>query len=128
MVKKIGLGVIAFGFITTLFAACSIINTSTVKSGPTVHMGATDFLQRSITLHKGDSLRLIDNASDEHIITNGTWQGTTAKPGKEPGAPAVNQTISGTNSSATIGPFTTTGTFQLYCTIHQGMNLTVIVQ
>jgi plastocyanin len=128
MVKKIGLGVIAFGLITTLFAACGIIDTSTMSSGPAVHMGATNFLQSSITMKKGDPLRLIDNASDQHIITNGTWQGTTAKPGKEPSAPPVNVSINGVNSSATIGPFTTAGTFQLYCTIHQGMNLTVIVQ
>jgi plastocyanin len=34
----------------------------------------------------------------------------------------------GGNSSATIGSFTTAGTFKLYCTVHTGMNLTVIVQ
>ncbi len=105
MVKKIGLGVIAFGLITTLFAACKIIDTSTMSSGPAVHMGATNFLQSSITMKKGDPLRLIDNASDQHIITNGTWQGTTAKPGKEPGAPPVNVSISGVNSSATMAQY-----------------------
>ena len=31
-------------------------------------------------------------------------------------------------SIKTIGPFNTAGTFHLYCTVHQGMNLTVIVQ
>ena len=34
----------------------------------------------------------------------------------------------GGNSSATIGLFTTAGTFKLYCTVHAGMNLTVVVQ
>jgi len=29
--------------------------------------------------------------------------------------------------SGRIGPFTELGTFQLYCTIHPGMNLTVTV-
>jgi plastocyanin len=27
-----------------------------------------------------------------------------------------------------IGPFTTAGVFHLYCTIHQGMSLTIVVQ
>jgi hypothetical protein len=26
------------------------------------------------------------------------------------------------------GPFTTAGIFHIYCTIHQGMNLTIVVQ
>jgi plastocyanin len=27
-----------------------------------------------------------------------------------------------------IGPFTTTGVFHIYCTLHTGMNLTIVVQ
>ncbi|WP_443092072.1 cupredoxin domain-containing protein [Dictyobacter arantiisoli] len=32
------------------------------------------------------------------------------------------------SAQATIGPFTSSGTFRFYCPIHPGMNLTVIVQ
>jgi plastocyanin len=30
--------------------------------------------------------------------------------------------------SVEIGPFTTAGTYHIYCTVHQGMNLEIIVQ
>jgi plastocyanin len=63
-----------------------------------------------------------------HTISNGTWDNGTPKPTKEPGAPLVDNVSVGGNSSATIGPFASAGTFKLYCTIHPGMNLTVIVQ
>jgi plastocyanin len=90
-------------------------------------MGATDFLQHSITIQKGQEVNLVDDASSTHIITNGSWVNGVAKPGKEPGAPTVNQTYNG-NDSAPIGPFNNPGTFHLYCTIHVNMNLTVIVK
>jgi plastocyanin len=119
-------GMLLCGLLSMLVAACAIYNVSSVPTGPTVHMGATDFLQPSITIHKGDSLTLIDDAASTHIIKNCTWVNGVAKPGKEPGAPKVNQTFTG-NYSASIGPFNTPGRYQLYCTIHPEMNLTVIV-
>jgi hypothetical protein len=60
-------------------------------------------------------------------VVSGPWQGTVQKTGIEPGAPTVSQTFSG-NDRASIGPFTQAGLFQLYCTVHQGMNLAVTVQ
>ncbi len=120
--------ILAFcGLLSVLLAACTIRNASAI-TGPSVHMGPTNFLQSSITIQKGQRLTLIDDASDQHIITNGSWAGSTQKPAKEPGAPTVNVTVSGTGSKATVGPFNTSGTFHLYCTIHQGMNLVVKVQ
>jgi plastocyanin len=89
-------------------------------------MGATNFVQHSITIRKGQEVNLVDDASSTHIITNGSWVNGVAKPKKEPGAPSVNQTYIG-NDSAPIGPFNSPGTYHLYCTIHQNMNLTVIV-
>jgi plastocyanin len=32
------------------------------------------------------------------------------------------------NNTATVGPFTTAGTYHIFCTIHPGMSLTIIVQ
>jgi len=46
---------------------------------------------------------------------------------KETNAPSVNVQLNG-NDQQTIGPFAAAGTYHLYCTIHPGMNLTVIVQ
>jgi plastocyanin len=49
------------------------------------------------------------------------------QPRTEPGAPVMHG-LDLKGGSVAIGPFTTAGTFHLYCTIHQGMNLTVVVQ
>ena len=97
-------------------------------SGNSVHMNNMDFLQSSITIQKGESITLVADTFAPHRIANGTWQNGEAKPAKEPGAPEIIEVQIDGNSSSTLGPFTTAGTFQLYCTIHPGMNLTVIVQ
>ncbi len=120
-------GLLLCGLLPMLVAACGIYDVSAVPTGPTVHMGAADFLQPSITIHQGDSLTLVDDSTSIHIIKNGTWVNGVAKPGKEPGAPTVDQTFNG-NDSASIGLFNTPSTYHLYCTIHPQMNLTVIVK
>jgi plastocyanin len=127
MYKRILSGLVLFGAITVLLAACAIVDTSTMSTGPTVHMGGATFLQSSITIHKGDMLNLVDDSASPHIVVNGSWVGSTQKPAKESGAPTVNLSFNG-NDSGAAGPFTTAGTFHLYCTIHQAMNLTVVVQ
>ncbi|MBV9259621.1 MAG: hypothetical protein JO215_16540 [Ktedonobacteraceae bacterium] len=93
----------------------------------TVHMGIANFTQSTITIRKGSTLKLVDDGSFLHIIANGFWNGSTPKQASEPGAPAVhNEQVNG--GSISIGPFNTAGTFSLYCTVHQGMTLKVIVQ
>ena len=118
-----------------LFVACSGTgalggttgNTSTSGSSNEVHMSAQTFVQPSITISKGSSIMLVDDVSVLHILANGSWQNGVAKPANEPGAPTVkNVQVNGNNVE--IGPFATAGTYHLYCTIHPGMNLTVIVQ
>jgi plastocyanin len=126
MYKKMLASLVLLALLTTLLAACSI-HTVTGPTGPAVHMGNADFLQPNITISKGTSFTLIDDVAVQHIIVNGTWAGTTPKPAKESGAPTVNANFAGSDSSS-IGPFPTAGTYQLYCTIHPGMNLTVIVK
>jgi len=126
MYKKLLYGLIVIGLLTTVLAACGIRDTST-SSFPTVHMGGASFLQDSVTVPKGQMLNLVDDVASTHIITNGSWVSGVGKPATENGAPTVNQTFNG-NDSAAIGPFNTAGTYHLYCTIHPGMNLTVVVQ
>ncbi len=111
--------------ITVLLVACG-----SASAGPNpVHMSGTNFVQNSITIKKGERITLInDDLFGSHTIANGTWENGTAKSQDEPGAPQVkDQQISG-SGQATLGPFTTAGTFHFYCTIHSGMNLTVVVQ
>ncbi|EFH81694.1 cupredoxin domain-containing protein [Ktedonobacter racemifer] len=121
---------------TILLSICSLLllsiiacSSSTANDTPnTVHMSDNSFVQSSITIKKGDSITLVADTLTPHTIANGTWDNDTAKPSTEAGAPTVkNLQVSG-NSSTSIGPFTTAGTFHLYCTIHGGMQLEVIVK
>ncbi len=142
-VKFLALSLVLLAIISVFAVACArpgtTSNTASAASstpqsgsggssgGATVHMNSSNFEQSSVTLSKGSSLTLVDDAAVVHIIENGTWNNGTAEPGAEPGAPKVQQQFSG-NDSHDIGPFNTAGTFKLYCTVHPGMNLTVIVK
>jgi plastocyanin len=129
--------VLAIGSI--LFAACTrpgtissgtgnAANTPTTGGGTTVHMGAANFLVSTITIPKGSKLTLVDDVAVPHIIMNGTYDANgTPLPGKKPGAPDVNVNFAG-NDTHDIGPFTTAGTFNIYCTIHVNMALSITVK
>ena len=127
MYKKILAGVIGMALISILFAACNIVDASTLATGPQVKMGGSTFLVPSITIKKGQTLTLVDTSSAAHIIANGSWQGGTAKHAQEASAPTININFAGSDTHSTP-PFATAGTYKIYCTIHSGMNLTVIVQ
>jgi plastocyanin len=127
MYKKLFLSLAVFSVLTVLLASCAIVDTANLSNGPTVHMGGSTFIQTSVTVKKGDMVNLVDDSSAQHIIVNGFWVNGAPKPGAESGAPSVNKTFNG-NDSSPIGPFNTAGTFHFYCTIHQNMNLTVNVQ
>ncbi len=127
MHKKILIGIISIALFSVILSACTIVDASNLASGPQVKMGASTFLQTAVTIKKGQTLTLVDSSSAAHIIANGTWKGGTAKPAKESGAPTININFVGSDTHATPA-FTTAGTFELYCTIHGGMNLTVTVQ
>jgi hypothetical protein len=102
-------------------------STTSVKGVPAVHMGISNFAQSSVTIPKGSKLMLIDDGSYPHILSNGTWVNNTPHPATEAGAPAF-QNLQVNGNTVEIGPFNTSGTFHIYCTIHPGMNLAVIVQ
>ncbi|HEU0003079.1 MAG TPA: cupredoxin domain-containing protein [Ktedonobacteraceae bacterium] len=116
------------GVIALLLAACDIGGSASSTAENPVHMNDTNFVQASITIKKGERLTLIDDAFTPHIVANGTWENGTAHSAREPGAPLVKDVQINGTSSQVLGPFTTTGTYKLYCTIHSGMNLTVVVQ
>ncbi len=103
-------------------------STSAASGQNTVHLTDTTFAQSSITIKKGQTITLVNDTATVHIITNGTWDSNDNPiPRVETGAPKVNDTV-GSFGSQTIGPFNTAGTFHLYCTVHPGMNLTIIVK
>jgi plastocyanin len=124
-----------------LFAACTRPGTPTTSGnggnpppagngggGSTVHMGASNFLVSSISIPKGSKLTLVDDVAVPHILQNGMYDANgTPKPNKEAGAPTINVNYAGSDTHD-IGPFTTAGTFHIYCTIHVNMNLTITVK
>ena len=127
MYKKVLFGLIGLALLSIVLVACTIKDTATMSSGPVVKMGSSNFIDTTITLKKGETINLVATTSAPHVIANGIWDGSTAKPATETGAPKVNNLNFAGNDSKSIGPFTTAGTFKLYCTIHPGMNLVVTV-
>ncbi|QBD80286.1 hypothetical protein EPA93_31655 [Ktedonosporobacter rubrisoli] len=135
MLKKLLFVSILFSGLSLVLVACgsstastsSTANTANI-SGPQIHMGKNTFTQASIAIKKGESLTVVSDTSNQHVIANGTWENDTAKPAREPGAPAVKDIKVEGNTITKLGPFTTAGTFKLYCPLHHNMNLTVIVQ
>lgn len=100
---------------------------TTTNGTSTIHITVTNFSQPSVTIAKGSKLVLEDDSPIAHDIYNGSWQNGTSQVQREPGAPLVSNVQLSANT-VTIGPFTTAGTYHIMCTIHQGMNLTIIVQ
>jgi plastocyanin len=127
MYKKILAGVIGIALLSVILAACNVVDSSTLASGPQVQMGGSTFITTKVTLKKGQTLTLVDVSSAHHVIANGTWQNGTQKNVKENGAPTINLNFAGSDTHTTPA-FTTAGTYLVYCTVHPGMNLTVIVQ
>ncbi len=104
-------------------------SSTTAKTGTeTVHLVGARFSPDIVALHTGDTLTVVDDEPIPHTLNNGSWSADNRSvPGAEPGAPTVNN-VALNNTSATIGPFTTPGAYHIYCTVHPGMNLTIIVQ
>ena len=116
--------------VALIVAANPQAGSATTDTGgePTVHIGGAHFIQDIVLVPKGSRLRIVNDGSVEHILQNGRWSANgTAQTVAEPGAPAVhNVDIKG--GDVEIGPFTTTGVFHIYCTLHTGMNLTIVVE
>lgn len=131
--KKVLTVLVGISMLTLVIAACSrdgagSTASSTSRAVNVVHMNSAQFVQNTITIKKGEQITLIDDSSTLHVIANGTWQSNGfPEYGVESGAPRVQVQFSGKESHI-IGPFPTAGVFHLYCTVHQGMTLTVTVQ
>ncbi len=127
-------GIVGVALGCALIGAISVGPTPGAQTGttytngvPTVHMGLVSFQQTSITIAKGSKLLLVDDGSFNHVLFNGRWVNNQPQLEQQTGAPTVNNlTVNGQN--VTIGPFVSAGTYHIYCSIHQGMMLTIIVQ
>lgn len=127
--KKFFGAIALMGLLTILISLLTACGKTATANGPNqVHMNDSNFDQSSITLKKGEHITLVNDTAEIHIVENGTWDSNgNARSVKEPGAPSVNLEIDGFVNKD-IGSFNTAGTFHLYCTVHPGMNLTIIVK
>lgn len=136
--RILGMFLVIFALSTLLLAACSNQGTPTQDTAAgsgagsgncangTVHTLATAFQESCVNVAKGSSLQVVPTVQSLHILTNGSWVNGNQVPMKETGAPTVNN-VQVTSGTVSIGPFTTAGTYHIFCTVHPNMNLTVIV-
>lgn len=127
-----GVGCFALG--TVIVAVIASGNLAGASPGamtngvPTVHTAGGTFLTPVVLVPKGQNLLLVDDDATQHIIQNGSWTSNGVPESRvEPGAPVVHA-LDLKKGSTAIGPFLTSGVFHLYCSIHKGMNLTIVVQ
>src|SRR6266704_669602 len=94
---------IAILSIAAVVAACGSTSGGSANT-VTVFTNSTNFTQSSVTLKKGQTLQVTNNASDIHMLSLGRWQNGVAQPEQEAGAPSVSNLQLAANSSVTIGP------------------------
>lgn len=96
-------------------------------AGTTVKTSVNNFEQSCITLKKGETLKIVQDQTSFHLFDYGQWNGNTQQPGQAPAGGPTIKSLQLTGASVNIGPFTTAGTYHIYCTVHPGMNLTIVV-
>lgn len=141
--RIVGIILVVLALGSVLLAACARPGTPEASGGgstPTstsggggcasgsAHMSASNFVTPCVNITKGSKLTLIDDVQVLHIIGNGMWdssgnQVTT----KEPGAPTISN-VSISSGQMDVGPFTTAGTYHIFCSVHVNMNLVVNVK
>lgn len=126
-VLGVALGVLLLGT-TASFSGAATASGASGSHTEVVHLSGVTFSPDIIALHAGDTLTVVDDSPTPHILANGAWSASNqAQPGTEQGAPVIAN-VELNNNTKVLGPFTTPGTYHIYCTVHSGMNLTVVVQ
>jgi len=127
-----GIAGLVIGMVIMSLLAAAAPQTGAASTGPNgepaVHMTADNFAQNVVLVPLGSHLLIVDDNLVEHILAYGRWDTSgVPHPLVEPGAPPLHQMVM-TGGSMEIGPWTKAGVYHLYCTIHHGMNLTIVVQ
>lgn len=132
--KKFIIPVVSVLVLAFVVAGCgkSTAGTSTGGGGGActkIEMAATTFVQSTCTIKAGDSLQFVDPTSTGgyHILCFGKDQTCTANAD----GPAELNTAGGVtfNGGDTKSyTFTKAGTYEVTCTIHPDMNVTITVQ
>ena len=136
--RVLGIFLAIFALGSIVLAGCSsqgttIGSTTTTNGGGsgncangTVHTLVTTFQEACVNVAKGSKLQVVPVVNSLHILDNGSWVNGQQVPMTEAGAPTVSN-VQVTAGTVSLGPFTTAGTYHIYCTVHPNMNLTVIV-
>ena len=136
--RILGILLAIFALGSIVLAGCSTqgttIGTTTTTNGGgsgncangTVHTLVTTFQEPCVNVAKGSKLQVVPVVNSLHILDSGSWINGNQVPMTEAGAPTVKN-VQLTSSTISIGPFTTAGTYHIFCTVHPNMNLTVIV-
>jgi len=127
-----GLAGLVVGMIVVALLVGAMPQTGAASIGPNgepaVHMTPTTFAPSVALVPTGSSLLIMAESSAKHILDYGRWDAHgTPHPLVEIGAPPLHDMVM-TGGSMELGPFTTPGVYHIYCTIHQSMNLTLVVE
>jgi plastocyanin len=137
--RVLGIFLAIFALGSIVLAGCSsqgttIGSTTTTNGGGngncangTVHTLVTTFQEACVNVAKGSKLQVVPVVNSLHILDNGSWVNGQQVPMTEAGAPTVSN-VQVTAGTVSLGPFTTAGTYHIFCTVHPNMNLTVIVK
>ncbi len=129
MNRKFLFALLALSLLTVLISACRIVDASTLPKSKVVRMGSSDFIDKEVSIGKGETISMVDTLTSHHVLVNGYWEsGSKQVTQAEPGAPTVNGATNSTGDSVIAGPFTTAGDFKIYCNVHPLMNLVVHVK
>ncbi len=117
----------ALSLFLLLTSACGSANGASANE---VDMGVADFKQHSITIKAGQAVHFVDPTAGggTHVLCIGKGEQCES----QPGAPAELDNAQGIVFNAGDPPrdivFSTPGTYDVICTIHPGMVVTVTVQ
>jgi plastocyanin len=122
---------IAFVVLVALVALVALAGCGSASTPANeVDMGVAAFQQASVTISAGQAVHFVDplNGGGTHVIC----VGANMQCAHQPGAPAALDTTSGITFNAGDPArdivFPTPGTYQVVCTIHPNMVVTVVVR
>lgn len=127
--KKLALFTIFILAITTvLLVACGSTSNPTSTNPNTIRAVGGTFALSSLSIRKGSTITFVDDPNNPalHILTIGQNGQDEAQRGAPDFGGTAGHTIQGGDSWITP-PWNTAGTYHVTCTVHPGMNLTVIV-
>jgi plastocyanin len=108
-----------------MFAPSAVTRPAPAPPGA-VGMGHEKFSERRVTIHRGQTLRFVNDSGWLHVIGPGDEGRLKA----ENGAPSLGERgafISERGDSFTTAPWNKPGTYHITCSLHPEMNITVVV-